>query len=277
MNALVVRHHPGSTMRRLLCAALILFSAAGLAQTPPSSTTWSELLHQHVRIVNGGHASQMDYAGMQHDHARLDAYTRSLSAVTPAQFGQWDHHQQMAFLINAYNAFTVQLVLTRWPQLDSIKDLGSLFSSPWKKEFLTLLGQRSDLDQIESRLRGKAYADPRVHFALNCASIGCPMLRAKAYVGDRLDLQLDDALNRFLADHSRNRYDPASGTLKVSKIFDWYADDFQQTSYHSVTGLLALHATPLSDDPKVVARIRAQQFGIDYLPYNWHLNGTATP
>lgn len=277
MNAPAARHHGASTRRRLLCAVLILFSAASLAQAPPSSATWNELLHQHVRIVDGGHASQVDYAGMQRDHATLDAYTRSLSAVTPAQFGQWDHHQQMAFLINAYNAFTVQLVLTRWPKLDSIKDLGSLFSSPWKKEFFALLGQRSDLDQVESRLRGNAYGDPRVHFALNCASVGCPMLRAEAYIGDRLGRQLDDALNRFLADRTRNRYDPAGGTMKVSRIFDWYADDFRQAPYHSVSGLLALHAMQLSDDPKIVARVRAQQVGIDYLPYNWHLNGTATP
>lgn len=277
MNLLAAHRAFSTTVRQLLCIALILFSAASLAQAPPSSTTWNELLHQHVHIVDGGRASQVDYSGMQRDHAKLDAYTQSLSAVTSARFVQWDHHQQMAFLINAYNAFTVQLVLTRWPKLDSIKDLGSLFSSPWKKEFFTLLGQPSDLDDIESRLRSKQYADPRVHFALNCASVGCPMLQPEAYVGHRLDRQLDDALNRFLADRSRNRYDPPSDTLQISKIFDWYADDFRQKSDHSVAGLLALHAALLSDDPAIVARIRARQVSIDYLPYDWHLNGWATP
>ncbi|MEO8993763.1 MAG: DUF547 domain-containing protein, partial [Rhodanobacter sp.] len=179
--------------------------------------------------------------------------------------------------INAYNAFTVQLVLTGWPRLASIKDLGSLFSSPWKIDFFTLLGRRSSLDQVEARLRGANYADPRVHFALNCASISCPMLRAEGYAAERLDSQLDDAMTRFLGDRARNRYNPRSGALQVSKIFDWYADDFKQSPYHSVAGLLAKHATQLSDDPKVVARLHTQQVNIKYLPYNWHLNKWTMP
>ncbi|MEO9079690.1 MAG: hypothetical protein ABI268_10300, partial [Rhodanobacter sp.] len=94
MNTFSAHTLLSSIMGRWLCAALLVFSVASRAQAPPSDTPWSELLQQHVRIVDGGHASQVDYAGMQRDHARLDAYTQSLSAVTPAQFGQWDHHQQ---------------------------------------------------------------------------------------------------------------------------------------------------------------------------------------
>ena len=277
MNAWFDRCRSAPVVQGLLCATLILFSAASLAQAPPSTMGWNDLLQQHVHVMDDGHGSQVDYAGMRRDRTQLDAYARQLSAVTPAQFQGWSRNQQKAFLINAYNAFTVQLVLTRWPEVNSIKDLGGLFSSPWKKDFFSLLGQRSDLDDIESRLRSKEYADPRVHFALNCASISCPMLRAEAYSADRLDGQLDDAMSRFLGDHPRNRYDSRRDALQVSKIFDWYADDFAQAPYHSVAGLLALHAAQLSDDPKIVARIRAQLVDIDYLPYDWHLNGLATP
>lgn len=260
----------------LLLLPLLLASAAALA-APPSDATWTHLLQRHVVVIDGGHGSQVDYAGMRRDQDQLDAYTHQLSAVTPARFNRWGRHDQMAFLINAYNAFTVQLVLTRWPKLSSIKDLGSFFSSPWKKDFFTLLGRRSDLDQIEAKLRSSTYADPRVHFALNCASIGCPMLQRHAYVGEQLDRQLDAAMRRFLGDRTRNRYDPARDVLEVSKIFDWYGGDFERPPYGSVAALLAQHAAQLSTDPKVVARIRAQRVSIDYLPYNWHLNGLPRP
>lgn len=271
MNLLRAR----SCMQALLVTAALVFSAAGQAQ-PPSAAAWDQLLQRHVHVTDNGHAAQVDYAGMRRDHSQLDGYTRQLSAVTAAQFQGWGRDEQKAFLINAYNAFTVQLVLTRWPALRSIKDIGGLLSSPWKKDFFTLLGQRTNLDQVETRLRGRDYADPRIHFALNCASIGCPMLRPQAYVGAQLDHQLDDATTRFLADRTRNHYDPQGDVLRVSKIFDWYADDFRHPPYGSAAALLAAHAAQLSDDPEVVARIRAQRVRIDYLPYDWHLNGLPT-
>lgn len=277
MKTLHARRLLGPGLQGLLCTLLLLFSAVSLAQTTVPAAGWNNLLQKNVKVIDDGHAAQVDYAGMRGDQAQLDAYTHQLSAVTAAQFHGWNKNQQKAFLINAYNAFTVQLVLTRWPKLSSIKDLGGLFSSPWKIDFFTLLGSRSTLDQIEKRLRSADYADPRVHFALNCASISCPMLRNEAYVAEKLDHQLDDAMDQFLADHSRNRYDPHSDELQVSKIFDWYASDFKAAPYHSVTGLLALHAKQLSDDPKVVARIQAQKVDISYLPYDWHLNKWTTP
>ncbi|WP_291775728.1 DUF547 domain-containing protein [Castellaniella sp.] len=265
-------------IRLPMVAVLMLLSAAAVAAPMPSSVLWTSLLQRHVVVIDGGHASRVDYAGMRRDRSALDAYTRELSAITPAQFAQWNRTDQMAFLINAYNAFTVQLVLRRWPRLSSIKDIGGLFSRPWKQDFFVLLGQRTNLDHIESLLRtGKYYADPRVHFALNCASIGCPMLRAKAYAGGRLDRQLEDAMQRFLGDRSRNRYDPSRDVLRVSRIFDWYAGDFRDGPGRSVAGLLAAHAAQLSDDPKIQARIRAQRVDIQFLPYNWQLNAVGAP
>lgn len=278
MNVSLRRYRPALALRALLCTALILFSAAGFAaQAPPSAAAWNKLLQQHVHVIHDGRASHVDYAGMRRDQAQLDAYTQQLSAVTVTQFQGWTGNQQKSFLINAYNAFTVQLVLTRWPELNSIKDLGGLFSSPWKKQFFTLLGQRSDLDQIESRLRGKMYADPRVHFALNCASIGCPMLRSQAYTAVRLDAQLDDQAQRFLSDPSHNRY--ADEQLEVSKIFDWYAADFSH-GWHGITSVkqyLATHAADLTTDKSAQARIRARKVSVDYLDYDWHLNGLSKP
>lgn len=253
-----------------------------LAQAPaglPDSrhSPWTTLLKKHVLPLRGGQASQLRYAGMAADRAALKAYLDSLSAVPAASFQAGSPAQQMAFLINAYNAFTVELILTRYPDLASIKDLGSLFESPWKKKFVRLLGEERSLDDIEHgmiRAPG-AFNDPRIHVAVVCASIGCPMLRNEAFVAERLDAQLEDAMQRFLSDRSRNRYDAARGKLEVSKIFDWFGEDFQQghRGIQSLPGFLARYADQLADAPADRERIRAQQVPVSFADYDWSLNG----
>ncbi len=237
---------------------------------------WTALLKKHVKLIDGGQASRLNYRGMAADRAALKAYTDSLSAVSAAAFGSFGKAQQMVFLINAYNAFTVELVLTAYPKLKSIKDLGSLFSSPWKKSFVPLLGQTMSLDQIEhENLRAKGrFDDPRVHFAVNCASIGCPMLREEAFVAERLDAQMDEQALRFLSDQSRNRYDAAADKLQVSRIFDWYGDDFKQgyKGIASLPGYFAQHAEQLAEAPAARDRVRSKQVPIDFLDYDWALN-----
>jgi hypothetical protein len=196
--------------------------------------------------------------------------------VSAAAFQRFAKPQQMAFLINAYNAFTVELILTKYPDLDSIKDLGGFLSTPWKPKWIDLLGEQVSLDGIEhERLRARGrYDDPRIHFAVNCASIGCPMLREEAFVAERLDAQLDEQATRFLSDRTRNRYDPASGKLQVSKIFDWYGEDFR-LGHRGITSLpayLARFAEVLADAPADRARVRSADVDIGYLGYDWALN-----
>jgi len=264
-------------VRRLLCAVLMLVNAVAAAAPMPSNEIWNALLERHVVVIDGGHASRVDYAGMRHDKALLVTYTKRLSAVTAGQFDAWGKADQMAFLINAYNAFTIEKVLTRWPDLHSIKDLGSFLSSPWRDRFFSLLGERRDLDDVEGMLRAPGrYDDPRIHFALNCASIGCPMLQPFAYDGAQLDHQLDAAVAAFLGDSSRNRYDAATGALEVSRIFDWYADDFFRSPAGSVKGFLAAHAALLSGDPATRQRLREHSVTVRFLPYDWRLNGVAS-
>lgn len=154
---------------------------------------WDQLLRNHVISFNGGEQTSVDYQGMQSDGQVLKQYLNQLSRIRPSQFEQSPKSSQLAFLINAYNAWTVELILTAWPNLESIKDLGGFLSSPWRKEFIPLLGETRSLDDIEHNLiRGSgAYNDPRIHFAVNCASIGCPALRPEAYVGNRLHEQLN--------------------------------------------------------------------------------------
>ena len=238
--------------------------------------TWDALLRQHVVVAPNGFSSGVRYAAFKAQQPALKAYTDSLSAVTMATYTGWSKPQQLAFLINAYNAFTVELILSKYPDLKSIKDLGSVFESPWKKKFFRLLGQERTLDDVEHGLirAPGVFDDPRIHVAVVCASIGCPMLRNEAIVADKLDAQLDDAMQRFLSDRSRNRHDAASGNLAVSKIFDWYGKDFTQghKGIDSLKTLFAKYADRLADNPAAQADIRAGRGKITFLDYDWALN-----
>ena len=263
----------------LLAGGTLLLPLRALAQSfDHGHAAWTALLKKHVRLIDGGKASQVNYAGMAADRPALKAYLGQLSAVSAADFQALAKPRQMAFLINAYNGYTVELILTKYPDLKSIKDLGSLFASPWKKEFVPLLGRTMSLDQIEHdtlRARGR-YDDPRIHFAVNCASVGCPMLREEAFVGERLEEQLAEQALRFLSDRSRNRYDSAANRLDVSKIFDWYGEDFRlgHKGITSLPAFLARYAEQLADAPADRERIRGQKLPVGFLDYDWRLNDT---
>jgi hypothetical protein len=270
-------------MRRWLTAiALFLAAVPALAQFDHTHAAWTALLRKHVVLVGDGKASQVRYADFAKDRAALKAYLAALSKVTDAEFKGWTKPQQMAFLINAYNAFTIEKILTRYPDLKSIRDFGTVFGNPWKDKFFALLGHEAYLDQLEHEmLRAKGvYGEPRVHFAVNCASIGCPMLREEAYVADRLDAQLEEQTRRFLSDRSRNRFNEQTGQLEVSKIFDWFKEDWT-SGYTGVGGaapitsreqFFARYAKLLADKPDAQERIAAQKAGLAFLDYDWALN-----
>ena len=241
-----------------------------------SHAAWTALLRRHVLLLRDGQASQARYAGFAAERPALQAYLSTLSALPGTAFEAFGKADQQAFLINAYNAFTVELVLSKYPDLKSIKDLGSLLSSPWKPRWIPLLGGEVSLDDIEHRMlraRGR-YDEPRVHFAVNCASIGCPMLREEAYVGERLDAQLEQQTRRFMADRTRNRYDPKRGRLELSKIFDWYGEDFTlgHRGIASVRGFAGRYAELLADAPPDRERIRSAAAEVSFLDYDWALN-----
>lgn len=271
--------------RRRLCVAtaVALVAPPGRAQAPAfdaSHAAWTALLKKHVVLLRAGQASQVRYAGFAAERAALKAYLDSLSAVPEATFGGWGKPAQQAFLINAYNAFTIELILTRYPDLQSIKDLGPFFSSPWKPKWVPLLGRRLSLDDIEHgllRARG-VYDEPRVHFAVNCASVGCPMLREEAFTAERLPAQLQQQAERFMADRTRNRWNGGwnnrRGRLELSKIFDWFGEDFAlgHQGIPSLKAFAGQHAERLADAPADRERLRAGAFDIAFLDYDWALN-----
>ena len=266
-------------MRSLARLALVLFSlapAAALAQFDHSHGAWDALLKKHVRYVQNGNASQVDYGGFARDRAALKAALDAYSAVPRAEFDRWSKPRQQAFLTNAYNAFTVEKILTRYPGIKSIREFGTIFGNPWKDKFFTLFGQPAYLDLIEHEMlrRDGAYDDPRVHVAVVCASIGCPMLRNEAFTPDRIEAQMEDGMRRFLSDRTRNRYNPQSKRLEVSRIFDWYGKDFEKghKGYASVKGTLARYADLLADSPEDRNAVRSQAAEVTFLEYDWALN-----
>lgn len=263
-------------MKRLLSILLLWLTATSALAFDSEHRNFDALLKKHVSWNAAGTASRVDYAGFQQDWPQLQNYLGELSAVSMREFDSWSKPTRLAFLINAYNAYTIQLILSGYPDIGSIKELGSLFSSPWSKRFFTLLGERRSLDDIEHemiRVPG-AYDDPRIHFAVVCASIGCPALRDEAFIGPRLEQQLEDSARRFLADRSRNRYNPERDRLEVSSIFDWYGDDFAGgfRDHESVAAFLGDYAEQLSADPEIRQRLRAAGIKIDFLVYDWRLN-----
>lgn len=270
----------------LLCAAavalLALVATDARAQFDHTHAAWTALLQKHVRVAPDGNSSRVDYKGFAADRAQLQAYLKSLSAVGADEYAKWSKPQQYAFLANAYNAFTVEKILTRYPNLKSIRDFGLVFGNPWKDRFFTLLGKPQHLDGIEHEtMRAPGvFDDPRVHVAVNCASIGCPMLGRQAFTADRLDAQLEDLMRRFLSDRTRNRYDPRTKTLELSQLFDWYADDFKKggTSFLGYPGFASLadlgarYADVLADREADRAALRAQNVPIRFVEYDWSLN-----
>jgi hypothetical protein len=235
--------------------AVILVTGANAWAGMVDHALYAILLSRHLKD------GVVDYSGLQKDETILDRYLEQLAGVDPQSL---DTDEQFAFYANVYNAWTIKLILTRYPNIDSIKDLGSLFKSPWKKKIARVDGQLLTLDQIEHDILRKRFGDPRVHFAVNCASKGCPPLQAEPFTGSRLDEQLNRAAKAFINDSRYNRLE--GDTLWVSKIFDWFSEDFD----NDVLGTFIKFAEqPLKDK---LQRNR-NRIRVNYLDYDWSLNG----
>jgi hypothetical protein len=262
-------------LRYLFILSFVLVSFSSGLAAGFDHTLWDNLLHKHVVAINDGKATEVDYQAMLQDRASLQSYLATLTAVEAADFEQWAKPDQLAFFINAYNSWTVELILTRYPDLTSIKELGSFLQSPWKKKFISLLGEKRSLDDIEHKLirAPGRYNEPRIHFAVNCASIGCPALRREAYRGEILEQQLTNAEKLFLSDQSRNRI-VDGGVFEVSSIFKWYGDDFRQgwRGIRSLEEYFLSHALIFYGYADNYKKDTTAKVKIRYLEYDWKLN-----
>lgn len=233
---------------------IMVASGSDAAQNAVDNRIYHNLLQSHV--IGG----RVDYQGFKNDEQRLDDYLTVLEMVDPNALTPPD---QMAFYINAYNAWTIKLILSAYPDVRSIKDLGSLFQSPWKKEIVKLKERVVTLDHIEHDILRPRFKDPRIHFAINCASKSCPPLFDEPYDGARLDRQLDSVTTRFINDPNSNFI--KSDTLHVSKIFKWFKADFNA----DILGFFKRYA---QGDLKKRLDTRNAGITIKYLGYDWSLN-----
>ncbi len=265
-------------MIRKIFIALVSLIAVGTADASAifDHSDWSSLLQKYTNPVRSGHGSEVNYAGMRRGNSELDRYLARAATVTRADFDRWDRSDQLAFLINVYNAATVRLVLSGNPGIQSIKDLGSLWRSPWKIPTVDVLGVTRSLDSVEHELilDSDRYEDPRVHFALNCASQSCPALRSEAYVGDRLDQQLEDQAQRFLGDRTRNYIQGCE--LRISPIFKWYRRDFENgwRGVRSLKDFLLRYAAALGLTGSEMHALDSGAIEVTWLNYDWSLNAS---
>ena len=205
-------------MFKTVMLAILLLLFAGFVNGVQSSgylDQYGDFLAAHVRegVVN--------YAGVKADMARLDATLALMAAENPEVLARPD---RIALYINAYNLWTIRLIMDHWPGIASIKEAGGFLASPWKRPFVRLGGRTLSLDDIEHGILRRQYPDPRLHFVLNCASKSCPPLLSIPYRGEVLDAMLEERTRACLNDPAGARVD--GGRLRLLRIFDWYAEDF---------------------------------------------------
>jgi hypothetical protein len=229
-----------------------------------SHAAWTRLLEHFVRD------GFVDYARLKKDgQADLGAYLSSLESVCRGHYDTWTREQKLAYWINAYNAYTVRLVLNHYP-LKSIRSIGMLPGAAFRENFIPLKGVQGktlSLNDIEHEILRKEFSEPRIHFAIVCASKACPTLRSEAYRAAGLGGQLDEAARGWVRDSGKNRFDAASRKLQLSSIFKWFREDFERA-----TKTLPEFVARYADEPTASA-IRAGSVGIEFLDYDWSLNG----
>ena len=250
-------------MRVLAFIFAMSLSATSMA-FDQSHNQWTQVLQKYLNDEGYVNYGQLKKDAQDADHL-LPQYLEAISAVKKVEYDQWSDHNKMAYLINAYNALTVQLIIDHHPT-ESIRKIGGFFSGPWKKEFFSILdGTLTSLDPIEHDVLRPEFKDYRIHAAVNCASISCPPLRNEAFVGERLDAQLDDQMRQWLADETRNRF--SDNEIELSKIFDWYGKDFVKWG-GGINNVLKKYG------PEAAIRAVENDSDIDYLKYDWGLNGS---
>ena len=231
-------------MIRILILSLLVNFWAANAQ-PADHRQWTDVLQAYVS-ENGA----VDYKGLQNNKSGLESYLKLLSANAPSD--EWSIDAKKAYWINAYNAFTIQLILKNYP-LKSIKDL----KRPWGLSFIKIYGGKIALNTIEHEIL-RPMGDPRIHFAIVCASKSCPKLLNYAYESETLDQQLEHVTKMFINDPSRNSI--SQSNVKISKIFKWFKTDFPKSE--AFIAFLNNYSTI-----KILAKAE-----IDYLNYSWNLN-----
>jgi Protein of unknown function, DUF547 len=227
----------------------------------------------------------VDYAGLLRNRRSIDAVIGQLKSVKAPEYNGWNRKEQLAFWINAYNAWFLQIVINHYP-IKKTRLLGFIYPDNsvqqipgiWKEIKLDTAGTKVSLDEMEHKILRPVFKEPRIHFAIVCASVGCPQLQNEAYTPSKLEQQLEDSARRFINNASKVRLRRTQKQLQVSKIFKWFADDFARfgrpewRKWYSgaeagVVGFISRYLPP--DDVKF---LHDNAVSLDYLEYDWSLN-----
>ncbi len=219
-------------------------------------------------VING----LVNYSQLKVD-GRLSKYLEYLNNSDPDKFK--NENDKLAFWLNAYNAYTLKIILDNYP-IESINELHSggrilahIFKTTiWDKDFVRINHKRITLNDIEHKIIRKKFKEPRIHFALVCAAVSCPPLRNEAYLGNKLDEQLTGQAKRFFNDSTKNYFDINNRKAKLSKIMDWYEDDFGENDEEVLLYISQFLPAGIAEDIKN----NLSEWDIDYLSYNWDLN-----
>ena len=249
--------------------------------------------HKHSKfdglLKNYVESGKVDYKGFIDSREEFDNYLQSLGNINEQEYENWSDKQKLAFWINAYNAFTIKAIIDNYPIRRSFTFIG-IFYAPknsilqipgvWKRLKFRAVERDVTLDQIEHEILRVQFEDARIHAAINCASIGCPDLMAAAYTADVLDTQLDEASVSFVNNTNKGvRISPDGRTVRVSKIFKWFGEDFYQ-SYNSenfsnrrrrdngALGFIVVY----TQDEQAKKIIQSNEFKLKHLYYDWSLN-----
>ena len=238
-----------------ILTTLLLTAVGSRAAEEINNRIWADLLEKYVDD------GAVDYAGFQRDEEKLNRYLKELASMDPQQLSR---DAQYAFYVNVYNAWTIKLILSAYPDVESIKELGSLFKTPWEKPIVELATGTFTLDDIEHKILRPQFKDPRIHFVVNCASISCPPLQSEPYTAEKLNDQLEDATRRFL--NHPNSYRLEGTSFYVSRLFKWYGEDFNNDA-------LGFYLQYADDDLKARLQAAGEKITIKFLKYDWGLNG----
>ena len=226
----------------------------------------------------------VNYSELKKDRTSIDAFVNELKAVSQQEYDTWNNDQELAFWINAYNGWFLQIVIDHYPikkQLlkgmvypdNSVQQIRGIWTDIKSK----FAGREVSLDSIEHIIIRPEFREPRIHFAIVCASIGCPLLRNEAFRASQLEKQLDQAARDFVNNPEKVKVTPANKTIRMSKIFDWFSDDFSKFKSEELrkkysgkeSGSIGFILKYVSPSDANVIKAGAE---VEYFDYDWALN-----
>ncbi|NER03855.1 MAG: DUF547 domain-containing protein [Okeania sp. SIO3C4] len=216
----------------------------------------------------------VDYERLKKNRQKLDEFNAAIGAVTPSTYDSWTEAEKIAFLVNAYNSFTLESIIDNYPT-KSIRNIIGV----WKIRKFDIVGEKLTLDHIEHQILRKEFNEPGIHVALVCAAISCPPLRREAFTGSQLEQQLDDQANKFLVNNQGFRIDRENNAVYFSSIFKWFGEDYKKT-YGQEPNIDGLNNTETAivnyahqyvspDDQKY---LKQGGYQVKYSNYDWSLN-----